>query len=145
MNANTNYEFSFTTSQNAEFVYQHLLNIKNWWNGLYNEIIEGESEKLDDVFSFSAGSGAHFSKQKLVELLPNEKIKWLVIESNLSFLTKTDEWNNTKICFTIEEENQKTNVTFTHEGLVPQIECYGGCSGAWSKYLENLKEALNKK
>ena len=97
------------------------------------------------MFSFSAGSGAHFSKQKLVELLPNEKIKWLVIESNLSFLTKTDEWNNTKICFTIEEENQNTNVTFTHEGLVPQIECYGGCSGVWSKYLENLKEALNKK
>lgn len=140
---NKNFQFSFTTTQKASDVFNLLLDIKEWWNGLYNETIKGKSKKLNDEFSFSAGGGAHFSNQKLVELVPNKKIKWLVTESNLSFLTKTDEWNNTKICFEIEQLKDTTKVTFIHEGLVPKIECYGGCSGAWTQYLENLKDKLN--
>jgi hypothetical protein len=140
--ANKNFQFSFTTSQNANEVYNQLLDVRSWWSGLYNEIISGNSLKLDDEFSFSAGGGAHFSKQKLIALVPDKTIKWLVIESNLSFLTKTDEWNNTKICFDIEQVEDKTKVTFTHEVLVPQIECYGGCSSAWTKYLENLEKQI---
>ena len=69
---------------------------------------------------------------------------WLVTESNLSFLTKTNEWNNTKICFEIEPVADKTKVTFRHEGLILQIECYGGCSSAWTQYLEKLKDKMNK-
>lgn len=140
---NKNFQFSFTTTQKASDVFNLLLDIKEWWNGLYNETIKGKSKKLNEEFSFSAGGGAHFSNQKLVELVPNKKIKWLVTESNLSFLTKTDEWNNTKICFEIEQLKDTTKVTFIHEGLVPKIECYGGCSGAWTQYLENLKDKLN--
>jgi len=142
--ADKNFQLSFTTTKNAHQVYNQLLDVKNWWSGLYNETISGESSKLNDEFTFSAGGGAHFSKQKLIELIPDKKIKWEVKESNLSFLTQTNEWTNTKICFDIEQLKTKTKVTFTHEGLVPQIECYGGCSGAWTKYLENLKNEMNK-
>ncbi len=140
---NKNFQFSFTTTQKARDVFNLLLDIKEWWSGLYNETITGKSKHLKDEFSFSAGGGAHFSNQKSVELEPYKKIKWLVTESNLSFLTKTDEWTNTKICFDIEQLKDATKVTFIHEGLVPQIECYGGCSGAWTQYLENLKDKLN--
>lgn len=141
--SNKNFQFSFTTSHKASDVYHLLLDVKKWWSGIYAETIAGKSKNLNDEFSFSAGGGAHYSKQKLVELLPDKRIKWLVTESNLSFLTKTDEWNNTNICFDIEQLNDKTKVTFTHEGLVPQIECYGGCSSAWTQYLENLKDKIN--
>lgn len=141
--ANQNYQFSFTTSQKPNEVFNLLLDIKKWWSGLYSETINGKSSKIDDEFSFSAGGGAHFSKQKLIELVPDKTIKWLVTESNLSFLTKTDEWNNTIICFDLEPIDDNTKVTFTHEGLAPQIECYGGCSSAWTQYLENLKDNMN--
>lgn len=141
--ANKDFQFSFTTSKQSKEIYSLLLNPKKWWVGLYSEAIEGQSKNLNDEFSFSAGGGAHFSKQKLIEVETDKKIVWLVTQSNLSFLTKTDEWDNTKIRFDIEQQKDKTKITFTHEGLVPQIECYGGCSGAWTQYLENLKSKLN--
>ena len=51
--------------------------------GLYNETVLGKSEKVGDEFSFSAGGGAHYSNQKLVELIPNKKIQWFVTDLSL--------------------------------------------------------------
>lgn len=137
-----NFQFSFTTSKNTSEVFQHLLNPRNWWVGLFNEVIEGSSAVVNDSFTFKAGDGVHYSNQKLVQLEPNRTIVWLVTESNLSFLTNTNEWAGTKIGFHIEEVGSQTKVTFTHEGLVPDIECYNSCSSAWTQYLQNLASAL---
>ena len=63
----------------------------------------------------------HYSNQQLTELIAGKKFVWLVTESNLSFLKNTNEWAETKICFDIEQENDKTKVTFTQEGLVPKL------------------------
>ena len=137
-----NFQYRFTTSKKIGEVFTHLTDPKNWWVGLFGETIEGESSHINDQFSFRAGDGVHYSNQKLIELVPDEKIVWLVTESRLSFLKNTNEWAGTKIGFDLEKENDKTKITFTHEGLIPQIESYGGCSGAWSQYLQNLKEHL---
>lgn len=110
--------------------------------GGYAEEITGSSDSIGDEFSFSAGGGMHYSRQKLIELAPDNKIVWLVTDSNLTFLKKTDEWVDTKICFEIAKEGDKTILTFSHIGLVPQIECYGGCSSAWTEYLDNLAKQL---
>ncbi len=139
---NQNFQYSFTTSKKINEVFTHLMDPKNWWVGLFGETIEGKSNHINDEFSFTAGDGVHYSNQKLIELIPNKKIVWLVTESNLSFLKNTNEWAGTKICFDVEEESDKTKITFTHDGLIPKIECYGGCSGAWTQYLQNLKEHL---
>lgn len=138
-----NFSYSFTTSKSPEKVFNILIDPQKWWIGLHNEIITGKSEKLNDEFTFSAGNGTHNSVQKLIEIIPNEKIVWEVINSNLTFLKKTNEWTGTKIRFDISKENDKAKIIFTHDGLTPQFECYGGCSSAWSQYLENLQAALN--
>ena len=75
-------------------------------------------------------------------MIPEKKLVWLVTESNLSFLSDSAEWTNTRICFDISQEGYETNVVFTHDGLVPQFECYDGCAGAWTKYLEHLEEKI---
>lgn len=139
---NKGFTYSFITSKKTSDVFAFLLNPENWWVGLFGEIIAGKSDAINDEFSFKAGDGVHYSNQKLTELIPDKKITWLVTESNLSFLKNTNEWAGTEICFDIEEENDQTKVSFTHKGLIPQIECYGGCSGAWTQYLENLKSTL---
>jgi len=138
-----NFSYSFKTSKRAEEIFELLLHIEQWWSGLYDETIKGQSKKLNDVFTFKAGDGAHYTSQKLVELIPNKKVVWLVTDSNLSFLKDTSEWNNTKIGFELSTEGDKTNVQFTHEGLVPKIECYDTCSAGWKGYLDNLKKKLN--
>jgi len=139
---NQNFQYSFTSSKNTAIVFAHLINPKNWWVGLFGEIIEGKSESINDEFSFRAGDGVHYSNQKLTELIEDKKIVWLVTESNLSFLKNNDEWARTKICFNIEKVGDKTKITFTHDGLTPQIECYSNCTNAWTQYLQNLQEHL---
>jgi len=140
----SNYTYSFTTSRSPQQVFDLLLNVEKWWSGIYDETITGKSQKINDEFSFSAGGGMHFSKQKLVQLIPNKKIGWQVTESNLSFLHNAKEWENTKLVFVILEKENETQVTFTHEGLEPEIECYDECSNAWTQYLYNLHEKLKK-
>ena len=139
---NENFTYSFKSSKTPGEVCRLLLQVEQWWSGFYEESIKGKSETFNDEFIFKAGGGAHYSKQKLIELTPNKKIVWLVTDSKLTFLNDTGEWIDTMICFDISTGENNTNITFTHDGLVPQIECYRECSGGWTKYLEKLKQTL---
>ena len=101
-----------------------------WWP----EDVDGESTKLDDEFVFTSGD-SHYSKNKIIELIPNQKVVWLVTDSNLNFISDKSEWTNTRISFEITPVDGKTQVRFTHIGLVPEGECYDACSNAWSEYI----------
>jgi len=101
--------------------------------------------RWNDVFVFDAGNGVHHTEQKLIEVIPDQKIVWEVIDSNLTFASKTNEWTGTKIGFDISTEDNRTKVVFTHDGLTPEFECYGGCSNTWIQYLEKLEKELNMK
>ena len=82
--------------------------------------------------------GAHYSKQKLVEIIPNEKIVWRVTESTLYWLQKDKhEWENTKMIFEITTKGDKTVLHFTHEGLVPEKECYLLCQEGWNIVIKD--------
>lgn len=137
-----NFTYSFTTSKPIDNVFSQLLNVKQWWTGLYEETIKGKSSEVGDEFNFKAGGGAHDSTQRLVELVPGKKITWLVTESELSFLKHPGEWTGTQFGFELSPAAKGTKVTFTHQGLTPHIECYGACSAGWTGYLDNLKKSL---
>jgi len=65
-----------------------------------------------------------------------------VTDSNLNFVKDKDEWTGTKIIFEISEINNKTQLRFTHQGLVPQFECFGDCSNAWSMLIHDSLMSL---
>lgn len=138
-----NFSYTFTTSKPTDEVFNILIDPKQWWIGLHDETITGKSEQPNDVFVFDAGNGVHHTEQKLIEVIPDQKIIWEVTDSNLTFAGKTDEWTGTKIGFDISKEDNATKVVFTHDGLTPEFECYGGCSSAWTQYLEKLEKELN--
>lgn len=125
----------FTTSiivdQSPAMVFKAINNVRGWWQGE----ITGNTEKINNEFTYQMAD-FHLTKQKIVELIPNKKVVWRVTESKINFVADKNEWLNTTITFDIAAEKDKTKVTFTHKGLVPEIECYGGCSGAWSQLIE---------
>ena len=102
------------------------------------EELEGNSEQLNDEFIYRHGS-IHYSKHRLIELIPDKKVVWLTLDSKLTFVEKQDEWNGTKMVFEISGQGDKTRLDITHVGLVPEFQCYDGCSNGWTYYL---KESL---
>jgi hypothetical protein len=126
----------FTTSilvdQTPMEAFDAINNVRGWWPGE----IEGNTTKLDDEFIYRYKK-IHYSKQKLVEVIPGKKVVWLVTDSSLNFVENKTEWTGTKIIFEISEKNNKTQVRFTHQGLIPQYECFDSCSNAWSDIIRN--------
>jgi hypothetical protein len=131
----TDFTTTLLVGQTPEEAFDAIKNVRGWWSGLYSEEFEGESDKLDDEFSFFAGDGAHYTKQKLVELVPGKKIVWLITDSKLTFVQNQTEWTGTKLCFEFLAQGDTTKIVFTHIGLVPEFECYDACSSAWTQYL----------
>jgi hypothetical protein len=80
--------------------------------------------------------GETFITMKIVELIPGKKIVWQVIDCNKPWLKNTKEWNGTFINWDIAATGDKTQINFTHQGLVPEIECFGACSNAWNQYIQ---------
>lgn len=125
------YTESITVNATAQQAFESINNVTKWWT----ENLVGSSQKLNDEFTVRFDD-VHVSTQKLVEVIPNKKVVWLVTDSNLNFIEDKHEWTGTKISFEIFEKDKKTQVRFTHLGLVPNIECFNACSNAWSEYLQ---------
>jgi hypothetical protein len=114
-------------------VFQCITDVTNWWS----KDFEGSSRNLNDEFIIHH-PGQHYSKQKLVEVIPGKKIVWLVTESILSWIQNDQqEWTNTKMIFDITSAGNKTILHFTHEGLVPKKECYIMCKKGWTMIIKD--------
>jgi hypothetical protein len=133
------YTENITVNATPKQAFNSINNVTKWWT----ENLEGSSRKLNDEFTVHFGD-VHVSTQKLVEIVPNKKVVWLVTDSKLNFTKDKHEWTGTKISFEIFEKDKKTHVRFTHLGLVPKIECFNDCSNAWGQYIsKSLLSLIN--
>lgn len=76
------------------------------------------------------------TRDKLVEVVPNERVVWHVLDNYFNFTKDKAEWIDTKVHFEISPVGNKTELRFTHVGLVPDYECYDVCQDAWGAYIK---------
>jgi hypothetical protein len=131
---NQSYSATIEVARSPKDVFSHIVDVSKWWGG---EDLKGQSAKLNDEFIIEH-VGAHYSKQKLIEVIQNKKVVWLVTESHLDWLENNkEEWANTKLVFEITPKGDMTELKFTHEGLVPGMECYERCSEGWGTVIKD--------
>jgi hypothetical protein len=114
-------------------VFDCITNVSKWWS----EDFEGNSKQLNDEFIIHHPN-QHYSRQKLIEVTPGKGIVWLVDEATLYWIQgDKQEWTNTKMFFDITTAAEKTILHFTHEGLIPDKECYPMCEKGWNMIIKS--------
>jgi len=130
---NMNYTATIAVEKSPQVVFDCLKEVPKWWS----KDFEGSSARLNDEFVI-CHPGRHYSKQKLTEVIPRKRIVWFVSDSELSWIENDrHEWTNTKMIFEITSNGDNTVLHFTHEGLVPEKECYAMCKQGWDMVIKD--------
>ena len=108
-----------------------IADVRAWWSVDY----EGASRKVGDAFTVRFGET--FVTFRVVEA-SDSKIAWFVTDCYKHWLKgNKKEWNGTTVVFELSAKGDKTQIDFTHLGLVPGIECYEGCEEGWNFYIKD--------
>ena len=134
---NQDFTTSFTVDHSPEEAFEAINNVRGWWSGE----IDGRTDRPGAEFTYRY-KNVHATTQKITEWVPGKRVVWHVVDSHINFVRDTTEWNDTDIVFEINRKQGKTELRFTHVGLVPAFECYGGCSGAWGFYINDSLRSL---
>jgi len=128
---NQHFTSSISTNISADEAIKKICNVPGWWGVTFS----GNSEKQDDKFIVKMG-GDSFFDFTVAELIPGKKVVWLVTDCNMPWYTDKKEWANNKMIFDLTENDGVTTLTFTHEGLTPQVECYNDCAPGWTHWIK---------
>jgi hypothetical protein len=124
------YTTTFSVDRTADEVLAAINNPRAWWS----EEIEGQTDQVDDVFTFRV-KDIHYSEIQVIELVPGKKVVWRVLDNYMNYIDDQSEWKDTEIRFELFEKDGTPEVCFTHAGLVPAYECFEICSNAWGFYI----------
>lgn len=135
--SNQDYSVSFAVDNPSEEVFAAINNVRAWWEGQ----ITGPTDQLGGVFTYQYGT-FHTSKQKVTELVSGKKVVWDIIEGGPKFVKVKSEWKGTRVIFDITKKANYTEVRFTHQGLIPRLECYDSCTDAWGPIIRDSLRSL---
>ncbi len=130
METRNDFNCSISATINAGEAIKRISNIPDWWGVTFS----GSSEKQNDTFVIKMG-GDSFFNFTVAEIIPNKKIVWLVTDCNMPWYADKKEWTNTKLIFELTENLGITNLSFTHEGLTPDVACYKDCKPGWTHWI----------
>lgn len=121
---------SITANISAVEAIKKISNVPAWWGVTFT----GSAEKQNDTFTVKMG-GDSFFNFTVTEMIPGKRVVWLVSDCNMPWYSDKKEWANTKLVFDLAEDNGATTLTFTHEGLTPDVECYKDCEPGWTHWI----------
>ena len=132
-----NFSTTIEVAQSPSDVYTAVNNPRAWWS----EGIEGATDKLNAEWNYHFADN-HRSKIKVIELIPGQKVVWMVRENYFKNAEDQTEWVGNKITFDISKEGDKTRLTFTQIGLVPTCNCYKACEWGWTGFVQKSLQSL---
>ena len=134
-----NFNFTFLTDKKPHEVFKAILNVRGWWS----LEIEGKTDNVNEVFTYR-NHDIHKTTFQILEIIPDIKIVWKILDNYFSFTKDKTEWIGTRIIFEISEKDHQTQFQFTHEGLVPEYECHEACVKGWTQYAhDSLLNLIN--
>src|SRR5437867_10232055 len=134
---NQNFTTAFSVDQSPEEAFAAINNVRGWWS----EEIEGSTDSPGDEFTYRY-KDVHACKMKLIEVIPDKKVVWLVLNNYFNFTEDKTEWKGTKVIFEVAQKGDKAEIRFAHLGLVPEYECFDVCSNAWGSYINGSLRSL---
>jgi len=134
-----NFTTTIVVDKGPEEAFRAINNVSGWWAKNF----KGKAEKRGDKFTVDFGQT--FVDFEISELIPNKKIAWLVTDCNLHWISNKKEWNGTEVIFELVEKANSTQITFTHIGLTPGVECYEDCYAGWTGHITgSLVKLINE-
>jgi len=128
---NKHFNSSFTAPISAGEATQKISNVPGWWGVSFT----GNAEKQNDTFKLTMG-GDSFFDLTVTELIPGKKVVWLITDCYMPWYSDKKEWANTRLIFDLHENDGQTELSFTHEGLTPDVECYKDCAPGWTHWIK---------
>lgn len=128
---------TITVDQPPAEVFAAVTNVRGWWSA----DIEGDTGQPGDKFRFDI-PGVHRCTMTLTEVVPGERIVWSVSDSHIDYVEDKTEWDGTEVVVDIAARDGRTELRFTHLGLVPDVECFDACSDAWGAYVTGSLRSL---
>jgi hypothetical protein len=138
MSITPSFTTSFRVDQSPEVAFAAIIDPRAWWSGAF----EGHSGEVGAEFTYRYAD-LHYSRQRVTELVAGRRVAWQVVDAELNFVNDRTEWTGTTITFDIARVGAETEITFTHIGLKPEVECYDSCSDAWTSLIQgSLKQLI---
>jgi len=128
---NKDFNSGFSVKMNAGEVIKKISHVPDWWGINFT----GSAEKEKDRFTVTMG-GDSFFDFTVTELVPDKRVVWLVEDCHMPWYADKKEWAHTRLIFDLRENHGVTELTFTHEGLTPDVECYKDCEPGWTHWIK---------
>ena len=126
-----NFNSSISAEISANEAIKKISNVADWWGVTFS----GSAEKQGDKFNVKMG-GDSFFDFTVSELVPGKRVVWFVNDCNMPWYNDKKEWANNKMIFDINENKGITEISFTHDGLTPEVECYNDCAPGWTHWIK---------
>jgi uncharacterized protein YndB with AHSA1/START domain len=101
--------------------------LRNWWT-----VETNGDDNIGGTLQFRFGS---YGGPDLIvkELKPKKRVVWYCTNG-------VEDWKGTKINFTLDHNEGKTRVRFTHANWKNDGDFFAACSFTWGRYMESLRE-----
>jgi hypothetical protein len=125
----TDYHAMIEVHCSAQKAFDAICRVSAWWT----ENTDGDTVHPNGEFTVRFGET--FSRFKIIEYIPGQKLVWHVLDCNLHWMNDKKEWKDTKILWQITGSGNSSRIIMTHIGLNAGIECFEDCTKGWNHYV----------